>query len=101
MNRSMHKFEMGIAIAQTLRSFEAPVRRAVINNPEHAAGVVIGRPCHDLLHQTIKGSDTIFGLTTSEDSGVVDIQARKRGPGAATEIFVLNPAWECPVGNSG
>jgi hypothetical protein len=63
---------------------------AIVDDPEHAARVIIWWPRHHLLHEAIKGSDPIFGLATPKDSGVMYVQRSHIGPGTATEVFVFN-----------
>jgi hypothetical protein len=61
-----------------------------IHDPEDVTGVVIRRSCHHLLDETVEGCDSIPGLAAAKDSGSVDVQCRDVGPGAATEIFMLD-----------
>src|SRR5215470_7677364 len=91
MNGSMHESELGVAAAQTFDSSDAPVGRAIIYDPEHTAGIMVGRSGHDLLDEAIKRIDAILGFAAPEDSGMMDIQTRYIGPGAAAGVFVLDP----------
>ena len=88
MNGSMHESELGIAVAQTFDSSDAPVSRAIIYDPEHSAGIIVGRSGHDLLDEAIKGIDAILGFAATEDSRMMDVQTRDIGPGAAAGVFV-------------
>jgi hypothetical protein len=63
---------------------------AVVDNPKHAARIIVGRSCHDLFDQTIKRRDTVAGLAAPKDTGAVDIQCGEVGPGAAAIIFVFD-----------
>ena len=87
----MDESELGVAVAQTFDSSDAPVSRAIIYNPEHTAGIMVGRSGHDLLHEAIKRTDAILGFAATEDSRVMDIQTRNISPGAAAGVFVLDP----------
>jgi hypothetical protein len=87
----MHESELGVAVAQTFDSADAPMSRAIIYDPENTAGIIVGRSSHDLLDEAIKRIDAILGFAATEDSGVMDIQTRKIGPGAAAGVFVLDP----------
>jgi len=40
MNGSMHESELGVTVAQTFNSSDAPVSRAIIYDPEHPAGII-------------------------------------------------------------
>src|SRR3984893_1306468 len=64
--------------------------RAIVHDPENTTGVVIRRPCHHLLDESIKGRDAIVRFAAAKDSGSVDVQRRDVGPGAATEVFMLD-----------
>jgi len=64
---------------------------AIIYDPEHPAGILVGRSGHDLLDEAIKRIDAILGFAATEDSGVMDVQPRNIGPGAAAGVFVLDP----------
>ena len=91
MDGSMHESELGVAVAQTLDSSDAPVSRAIIYNPEHTASIIVGRSGHDLLDEAIKRIDAILGFAATEDSRVMDVQTCNIGPGPAAGVFVLDP----------
>lgn len=91
MNGSMHESELVVAVAQTLDSSDAPVSRAIIYDPEHTAGIIVGRSGHDLLDEAIKRIDAILGFAATEDSRVMDVQTRNIGPGPTAGVFVLDP----------
>src|SRR5262249_33083030 len=91
VNGSMHESELGVAVAQTFDSSEAPVSRAIIYNPEHTAGIIVGRSGHDLLDAAVRRIDAIRGFAATDDSRMMDIQTRNIGPGPAAGVFVLDP----------
>lgn len=68
----------------------APVRTAIVNDPENAAGVVVGRASHDLFHQTIKGRDAGSCFAAAKDAGVMNIESGDVRPGAAAIILVFD-----------
>lgn len=68
---------------------EAAVSRTVVDDPEDAASVIVGRASHDLLDEAVKGPDTILLFAAPKDPGVVDIQTGDVGPGPAPKILVL------------
>ena len=53
------------------------MRRAVVDDPEHAAGVVIGGAGHDLLDEAVEGGLAAAVLTTTEDAGPMHIERRQ------------------------
>jgi len=65
------------------------VSRTVIDDPEDAASVIVGRASHYLLDETVKGLDAVLGLAAPKDPGMVDIQTGNVGPGSAPKILVL------------
>jgi hypothetical protein len=67
------------------------VSRIIIYDPEHTAGILVGRSGHDLLDEAIKRIDAILGFAATKDSRVMDVQTRNIGPGAAASVFVLDP----------
>ena len=70
----MDESELGVAVAQTFDSSDAPVSRAIIYDPKPTAGIIVGRSGHDLLDEAIKRTDAIVGFAATEDSRVMDIQ---------------------------
>lgn len=90
MNRRMHERQAGVKIPQTLGGAGPTVCRAIVHDPEDAPGIVIRRSCHDLLHEPVKGRDAILGFAAAKDSGPVDVQCRDVGPGATTEVLMLD-----------
>jgi len=83
MDGRMDENQIGVTIPQSLHGPGTAVRRTVVDNPEHTAGIVVRRASHDLLDQAVEGSDAVLRLTATEDPGVVDIQPGNVGPGAA------------------
>ena len=63
---------------------------AIVDNPKYAAGIIIGRPSHDLLNQSVKRGDSIARFTTAEHCGAVNVERSQIGPSAAPLIFVFN-----------
>jgi len=82
--------EVGIETSEAIDGFDASVCRAVIDDPEDTARIVIGRACHHLLDQPVKRRDTILRFTAPKDSGVVNIQRGNVRPGAETEVLVFD-----------
>jgi hypothetical protein len=63
--------------------------RAVVNSPENAPSIHARQSGHDLVDQASEGVDAVFGLTASEDPGVVDIQGSQLDPGATAFVLML------------
>src|ERR1051325_11750232 len=90
MDRRVNQDQLGIRVLQALHRPGATVSRTIVDDPEDAARIIVGRSRHDLLDQTVKGFDAVVGLAAAKDSGMVDIQRGDVGPGSTTKIFVLN-----------
>jgi hypothetical protein len=58
----MHERQAGIAMADTLDSSDASMRRAVVHNSEDATGIVIRQPHHHLFGEPIKRGDAMMGF---------------------------------------
>src|SRR5262249_61753503 len=99
MDGRVHEDQTRVAILQALDGSDSSVGGAVVDDPEHAARVIIRWPRHYLLHEAIKGSDPILGLATPKNSGVMYVQCSHIGPGTATEIFVFDAHGGAPPGN--
>jgi hypothetical protein len=90
MDRSVDEHDRGPGGAQALASLFAAVRRAVIDDPEHAPSGSIGFLGHDLLDEAIEGLDASGFLTAAEDLGVMDVPGGEVSPGATTCVLVLD-----------
>ena len=77
-------------MSESVDGSRAPVGTPVVNDPEDTAGVVVGRACHDLFHQAIKGRDARSCFATAKDAGMMNIESGDVRPCAATIVFVLN-----------
>jgi hypothetical protein len=66
------------------------MRRAVVDDPEDATSVLIRRSRHHLLDEPVKGCDAILCFAATENPGPVDVQRGDIGPGAATEVLMLD-----------
>lgn len=77
-------------IPEAFNGSQTSMRRAVIDNPEYAAGLIVGRACHDLVDQAIERVDASAALTAAEDSGSMYIQCRHISPGATSGVFMLD-----------
>ena len=86
----MDQHQLRITILQALYSPGSTMGGTVVDNPEHAACVVVRGARHHLLDQTIKGRDPVFSLATTKDPGVMHVQCGHVGPGSAAKIFVFD-----------
>ena len=63
---------------------------AIVHDPEDALSRAVGFLTHHLGDQPIKGSDAVFGFTTAEEFGVVDIPSSDIDQSAPALVFMLN-----------
>ncbi len=74
MDRAMDKDEIGIFFLQTACRFGTPMRRSIINDPEHFSCISVGGFCRYLIHKAIKGGNAAFMFTTTKELHPVDIK---------------------------
>jgi hypothetical protein len=92
MDRRVNQDQLRIRVLQALHRPGATVSRTIVDDPEDAARIIVGRSRHDLLDQTVKGFDTVVGLAAAKDSGMVDIQRGDVGPGSTPENIRAQPS---------
>jgi hypothetical protein len=63
---------------------------AVAHDPEDAPRGLVGLLVHAFVNEANHCGDTIWGLTTTEDLGAVEIPSRQVGPDAAAKILVFH-----------
>ena len=90
MDRRVDQDQLWICALQALHGPEAAVSRTVVDDPEDAASVVVGRSSHDLLDEAVKRLDAILLFAATKDPGMVDIQTGDVGPGPAPKVLVLD-----------
>ena len=82
MDGPVHKHQVRIPPLQACHGARPAVRRAVVDDPEHAPRVAIGRTRHDLLDQAVEWGDPGGGLAAAKEPGLMHIQGGQVGPGA-------------------
>lgn len=90
VDRTVDQMEVGMAVAQSFDGGWSAMGRAVVDDPENPAGLLVGRLRHNLIDKLVEGLDSTFLVEMTEDSGVMDIHGSYVGPGAATSILVLD-----------
>lgn len=90
MNGSMNQEQTRIFGAQTVYSTLSAVNGTVVDDPENPFCFAIRWAGHDLVDQTVKGCDAVFGFTATEDSAMVNVQSGQVCPGPAASVLVLN-----------
>ena len=80
MDRAMDKDEIGIFFFETGDRFGTPMRRSIINDPEHFSCISVGGLGHHLIHQAAKGGNAAFMFATSKELHPVDIECGKISP---------------------
>jgi hypothetical protein len=90
IDRRVNQHQLWVRALQTLHGSGTAVSRTVVYDPEDAASIVVRRSRRYLLDEPVKGSDPILGLTTAQDSGMVNIQTDDVSPGSTPEVFVFH-----------
>jgi len=68
----------------------AAVSRTVVDDPEHAASVVVRRPGQYLLDEAVKKLNAILRFAAAKDPGVMNIQTGNVRPRPAAKVLVLD-----------
>ena len=66
MDRPLNEHQVGIVVPEPLDRPGTSMRRTVVDDPEDRSCPTIGMLAHDLMDQTVKGCDSCFGFTASE-----------------------------------
>ena len=64
--------------------------RTVVHNPEDAPRRGIRWLAHHISDEAIKGGDPVFLLTTTEESGTMNVKSSKISPSATACVFMLH-----------
>lgn len=91
VDRAMDRNDIGKCPGQTLDAARSTMRRAVVDDPEDASGIAIGRLAHDLSDEATEGFDARSLFAASEDLRPMHIERGKIGPCSGTLIFVFHP----------
>ena len=90
MDRRVDQDQLWLRALPALHGPKGAVSRTVVDDPEDAASVVLGRASHYPLDEAVKGFDAVVGFAAPKDPGVVDIQTGDVGPGPAPKVLVLD-----------
>jgi len=91
MNRGVYQKGIGPTGADAFDGLLPAVSGAVIHDPKHALGGLVGLAAHDLSNETIGRSNPAPLLTVSEELSAMDIPSCQIAPSALAEILVLHP----------
>ena len=86
----MNEPQVGILGLQPSGCPGAPMRRAVVDDPENSSSLAVGSLFHHLIHETVKGRLSTFGFAATEEFGTVDVEGGQIGPGPQSLVFVLD-----------
>ena len=98
VNGSMNEYQVGIPSLKPSDGSWSAMHRAVVDNPEHSAGLLIRPLFHDLVDETVKSHLSVFGFAATEEFRPVDVQGGEIGPSPQPFVFVLDfhrPAGSC------
>lgn len=90
VNGSMDQLQAGVALLEPLHTGCPPMGGTIVNNPEHAAGLGIGRVGHNPVDQAIKGHNAALRLAVSEKPGPVDVQGRQVSERSAPLVLMFD-----------
>ena len=98
MDRSVNEDGVRPVGAEVVGGLLAPMSGAVVHDPEHAAGGLVGFLAHDFAHEACHRRNAVLRFTTAKDLGVVDIPSGQVDPGTFTKILVFNLVARCGAG---
>lgn len=90
MDRAVYGYDVGKGRLETLDGSLAAMGGAVVNDPEHAAGVAVRGLVHDLCDKAIEWVDAGSFLATAEDLRSVNVECGQIGPGAAAGVLMFD-----------
>ena len=90
MNRAMNENESRKLELEAFNGGATTMGGAIVNDPKHAARVIVGRTGHHLFNEPVEGSHSITSFTSAKNLGAVDVERSQIGPGAASFIFVFD-----------
>lgn len=90
MNGSVNEHQARVAAWESRHGTVATMTRAVVHDPEDAAGFIVRWARHDWVHEAVKRSDAIFQFAATQHAGVVDIERRQVSPGSATLVLMFD-----------
>ena len=88
MDRQVHGHDVRPRLPQASDAALTPVRRTIVDDPEHPFCTAIRLLAHNLFHEPVERFDTGGGLATPKDLGTPYIQCCKAGQCSLTLIFV-------------
>src|SRR5881397_3711429 len=96
MDRAVNNHQTGIPALKPLGRPLPAVGRAVVDDPEDAACLRIGRLAHYLMDESIERRDAGGRLATTKDLGSAYVESGQIRPGAHPSILVFDlhrPSW--------
>ncbi len=88
---TVNRDDAGIFLHEAFHAGGAAMGGAVVHDPEHAPGLVVGRLSHDLIHEPMKRIDPGLSFAPAEELGPKNVEGRKVRPCAAPAVFVFDP----------
>ena len=90
MNGTMYGNQSWKLLLKSRDTSGAPMRGAVVHDPEDPASCVIRRLAHDLRDQSFEWGDAVLALTSAKHFGVMDIKGGEVRPRSTALVFMLN-----------
>jgi hypothetical protein len=101
MHRSMHQDEVVPAALEPVDAGLTPVRRTVVDDPEHARSRPIGFAGHDLEHQAVERLDPGLRLAPPENPGLFHVPRRDIGKRSHAAVFMFDAPGPGRCGGQG
>src|SRR5215472_520139 len=91
VHRAKNQHEIGVPALQPFDRAWTAMRGSVVDNPENAVGLAIGRDAPDLPHTPAERLDAGLALAAAKQARPVYIPRREIRPRALAFVLVLNP----------
>ncbi len=90
VNGSMDQMQTGVTLLEPLDTGRSAMRGTIVHNPEHAAGLGIGRLIHHPVDQAIKSHNAALRFAVAEKLGPMNIQGGQVSKRSAPLVLVFD-----------
>jgi len=97
----MDQVQAGIPLLEPSHTGDSSMGGTIVDNPEHAARLAIGRLVHHAIDQLVKGDTAALGSAVTEELGMVDIQGGHIGQRSTPLVLMFHLHWLARSGSLG
>src|SRR5690242_18670250 len=89
VDRTMDENESRVFVLEASNRRQSTMGGTIVNDPEHTPSIIVGRPGHHLIDETIKRRNSRPPFAAAKYSGTVNVKGGQVGPGSASFVFVF------------